>query len=510
MGLIGPQISAKLATELLLEICGAGTIIKLFIPLARVQWFAAAAGFSAYLSNAACLFGERSSRGSPKRMNSAKEIWEAALGELQLQVNKSNYKTFFKGTEGLAYDGDRFLIGVSNTFVSEYLEKNQRSLIEKTLLGLMHRGVNVRFQIKWAQETAPDCKSEVRRNNSALYGFNPKYTFDNFIIGTGNRMAHAAALSAAERPSEQSYNPLFIYSAPGLGKTHLVQSIGHKALENNLCPVYVSGEQFTNEFVAALRERRTEEFRAKYRSADILIVDDIHFIGGKEATEESFFHTFNDLHNAGRQIVITSDRPPKSMPLLQERLRSRFEWGLAVDIQPPDFESRLAILQSKAQQAQADVSPDVLDMVAQELRKSIRELEGSLNRIIAYARLLHTHVTPELAARALKDLAGTRALPEVPSSSQGIIGLVAETFDLTADDLLGRGRCKEVAQARQVAMYVMRQQSNCSFSDIGMAFGGRNASTVSHACEKVSQDVENSYMLRRKVDDVCKKLSSES
>jgi chromosomal replication initiator protein len=443
-------------------------------------------------------------------MNSAKETWAAALGELQLQVSKQNYRTWFKDTEGLAYDGDRFLVGVPNTFVSEYLEKNQRSLIEKTLIGLIHRGVSVCFQIKWAQGTAPCRKSELRQNNLALYGFNAKYTFDNFIVGAGNRMAHAAAVSAAERPSERSYNPLFIYAAPGLGKTHLVQAIGQKALENNLRPVYVSGEQFTNEFVAALRERRTEEFRAKYRSADILIVDDIHFIGGKEATEESFFHTFNDLHNAGRQIVITSDRPPQSMPLLQERLRSRFEWGLSVDIQPPDFESRLAILQSKAEQAQAEVSSDVLDMVAQELKKNIRELEGSLNRIIAYARLLRTHVTPELAARALKDVAGTRALPEAPSNPQGIIGLVAQTFDLTADDLLGRGRGKETAQARQVAMYVMRQQSNCSLSDIGVAFGGRNASTVSHACEKISQDIDNSHLLRRKVEDIQKKLSSES
>ncbi|MCL2706663.1 MAG: chromosomal replication initiator protein DnaA [Dehalococcoidia bacterium] len=440
-------------------------------------------------------------------MNSAKEIWEAALGEIQLQVSKSNYSTWFKGTEGLAYDGDKFLVGVPNTFISEYLEKSQRSLIEKTLIGLIHRGVSVRFQIKWAQEDCSDSKIENRRNNSALYGFNPRYTFDNFVIGAGNRMAHAAAVGAAKRSSEQNYNPLFIYSNPGLGKTHLVQAIGHKALENNLRPVYVSGEQFTNEFVAALRERRTEEFRAKYRSADILIVDDIHFIGGKEATEESFFHTFNDLHNAGRQIVITSDRPPKSMPLLQERLRSRFEWGLAVDIQPPDFESRLAILQSKAEQTQTKVSPDVLDMMAQEIKQNIRELEGKLNRVIAYARLLRAHITPELAVKALRDVASTRsALPEAPNSPQGVIGLVADVFDLTADDLLGRGRDKETAQARQVAMYVMRRQSNSSLSDIGIAFGGRNASTVSYACEKIAQDIAGSHILRRKVEEIQKKL----
>jgi chromosomal replication initiator protein len=442
-------------------------------------------------------------------MNSANEIWEAALGELQLQLSKPNYQTWFKGTQGLAYDGDQFLVGVPNAFVAEYLEKNQRSLIEKTLIGLIHRGVSARFQISWAQDGTSPHTHEARRNVSAIYGFNPKYTFDNFVVGAGNRMAHAAAVSAAEHPSEQSYNPLFIYAAPGLGKTHLLQAIGQKALDNNLKPVYVSGEQFTNDFVAALRERRSDEFRAKYRSADMLMVDDIHFISGKEATEESFFHTFNDLHNAGRQIVITSDRPPKSMPLLQERLRSRFEWGLTVDIQPPDFETRLAILQSKAEQAHTSVAPDVLDLMARELKQNIRELEGSLNRIIAYAHLLRAQITPELAARALKDVAGTKDLPEGRGNLESVIGTVAQTFALSVDDLLGRKRDKEVAQARQVAMYVLRRRGGCSLSDIGAAIGGRNPSTVSYACERVAQDMENSYLLRHKVEDIQKKLGSE-
>jgi len=442
-------------------------------------------------------------------MSSAKEIWETALGELELQVSRPNYQTWFKGTQGIAYDGDQFLLGVPNAFVAEYLEKNQRSLIEKTLIGLIHRNVNVRFQILWAQEGGAGRACEVKRNVSALYGFNPRYTFDNFVVGAGNRMAYAAARSAAERPSEQSYNPLFIYASPGLGKTHLLQAIGHKALENNLKPLYVSGEQFTNDFVAALRERRTDEFRAKYRSADMLMVDDVHFIGGKEQTEESFFHTFNDLHNAGRQIVITSDCPPRSMPLLQERLRSRFEWGLTVDIQPPDYETRLAILQSKAEQVQASITPDVLDLMAHDIQQNIRELEGKLNRIIAYARLLRAQITLELAARALKDVAGLKELPAGQCTPNLLIGAVAETFALTADDLLGRKRDKEVAQARQVAMYLLRQQGGCSLSDIGAVLGGRNASTVSYACEKVEQDIANSHLLRRRVEDIQKKLSPQ-
>jgi chromosomal replication initiator protein len=439
-------------------------------------------------------------------MNSAKEIWQTALGELQIQVNKPNYQTWFKGTEGLAFDGDQFLVGVPNAFVAEYLDKSQRSLIEKTLIGLTHRGVNVRFKVTWADEAGQTGAGEAR-NLPALYGFNPRYTFDNFVVGAGNRMAHAAALSAAAPVSEGSYNPLFIYAAPGLGKTHLLQAIGQKALDNNLRPVYVSGEQFTNDFIAALRERRTEEFRAKYRSADLLMVDDIQFIAGKEATEESFFHTFNDLHNAGRQIVVTSDRAPKNMPNLQERLRSRFEWGLSIDIQPPDFETRLAILQAKAGQAKEQITPEVLDMLAHELKQNIRELEGSLNRLIAYARLLCTQITPELATRALRDVAApVKELPSPRGLIDGVLGTVAGVFAISTDDLLGRGRSKDVAEARQVAMYVLRQQGGASLSDIGEAMGGRGASTVSHACEKVARDLENSHLLRRKVEDIQKQL----
>ncbi len=440
-------------------------------------------------------------------MNSAREIWQTALGELQLQVSKPNYQTWFAGTEGLAFDGEAFLVGVPNAFVAEYLEKSQRSLIEKTLIGLTHRGVSARFKITWADE-APEKASPPNeaRNLPALYGFNARYTFDTFVVCAGNRMAHAAAMSAASPPSEGSYNPLFIYAAPGLGKTHLLQAIGQQALANNLKPVYVSGEQFTNDFVAALRERRTEEFRSKYRTADLLMVDDIHFIAGKEATEESFFHTFNDLHNSGRQIVVTSDRPPKSMPHLQERLRSRFEWGLTVDIQPPDFETRLAILQSKAGQAQAEVAPDVLDLMAHELKQNIRELEGNLNRVIAYARLLRARITPELATKALKDVAGAKELPAPRGALDVVLGTVAGAFSLTPDDLLGRGRSKDVAEARQVAMYVLRQQGGVSLADIGQALGGRGPSTVSHACEKVARDIEASHLLRRRVEDIQKKL----
>jgi chromosomal replication initiator protein len=437
-------------------------------------------------------------------MASAIEIWQAALGELQLQVSRPNYQTWFKETTALAFDGDSFLIGVPNAFVAEYLEKTQRSLVEKTLIGLTHRGVNARFQVVWAIDKASAPKRP-EGDLAALYGFNSRYTFDTFIVGAGNRLAHAAALGVAKH-SKESYNPLFIYASPGLGKTHLLQAIGQQALADNQKPVYVSGEQFTHDFVEAIREKRTEEFRDKYRSADLLMVDDIHAIGGKEGTEECFFNTFNDLHNSGRQIIITSDRPPKAIPLLAERLKSRFEWGLAVDIQPPDYETRRAILMAKAEAAHTGLNPDVLEMLAQDVRRNIRELEGSLNRVLAFARLLQTDITPELARKAIKDVGHNELPPAGPAAPDFIVQAVARGFKLSPDDLIGRARDKETAQARMVAMYLMKQQGGCSLTHIGEALGGRNPSTVSHACEKVTRDIEASPVLRRQVEDIQQQL----
>jgi chromosomal replication initiator protein len=470
-------------------------------------WGASTKGNHVKPANAAGI-GQPHDRRHVISMNSAATIWEAALGALQLEVSKSNFQTWFKDTVGIACDGDLFLISAPNAFVAEYLEKSQRSLIEKTLIRLTQRNVNVRFQISWNSSSASMQNQASEPNNiAALYGFNSKYTFDNFVVGPGNRMAHAAALSAASKPAEHSYNPLFIYADPGLGKTHLLQAIGHQALENNVKPLYVSGEQFTHDFIEAIRERRTEEFRSKYRSADMLMVDDIQFISGKEQTEECFFHTFNDLHNAGRQIVITSDRQPKSMAKMEDRLKSRFEWGLMVDIQPPDYETRLAILRTKAAQAKTDITTDVLEMLAHEVRQNIRELEGSLNRILAYARLLRAQITPELAQKALKDV-GAKALPPAGGNyaPDFIVSMVADNFALKPDDLTGRKRDRETAQARQVAMYILKQQGRYTLGDIGSTLGGRNASTVSHACEKIARDIAASHLLRKKVEDLQQNL----
>ena len=432
---------------------------------------------------------------------SAQEIWEAALGELQIQVNKPNYRTWLEKTVGLSYQDNQFIVGAPNPFVAEYLDKNQRSLIEKTLIGLTHRDVKVLFSVDARHQNSP---GSYRGREESLPMFNPKYTFDSFIVGNCNRLAHAAALGIAENPG-RSYNPLFIYGGVGLGKTHLLQAIGHMAQASHIQVICVSGEQFTNEFINAIREKKTEEFRNKYRKADMLLIDDINFISGKEQTEECFFHTFNELHNANHQLAITSDRPPKSLPLLQDRLRSRFEWGLVVDIQPPDFETRLSILQSKSEREGANITSDVLEFVAQQSQQNIRELEGNLNRVIAYIRLTRASVTIELASQALESIA-TKAAKGASTTLTLVIEAVADSFQLTPLTLKSRNRDKETALARQVAMYLLKQGTNCSLAEIGLELGGRNPSTVSHAYEKIASDIETSPYLRHKILDIQHKI----
>jgi chromosomal replication initiator protein len=444
-------------------------------------------------------------------MRSAQEIWEAALGELQLQINKPNYQTWLQGTEGIDYKDGHFYISTPNTFVAEYLEKNQRSLIEKTLIGLTKTKVVAHFQVNTIQPEPTDgyaYRETPVLIDSETSSFNSRYTFESFIVGNSNRLAYAAAQAAAQSPGE-GYNPLFIYGGSGLGKTHLLQAIGHTLQANNASVLYVSGEQFTNEFIDAIRHKNTEEFRNKYRSVDALMVDDIQFISGKEQTEESFFHTFNELHNSNRQIVVTSDKLPQAMPGMEERLRSRFEWGLTVDIQPPDMETRLAILQSKAEQVEVEILPDVLELIAHQARRNIRELEGSLNRIIAYAKLLRSQITPEIASKALTDIAGKTASGGQITPMR-LLNAVADCFQLDPEMIIGPKRDKEVAMARQVTMYLLKQQESYSLGEIGKIVGGRNPSTVSHACEKIATDIENSPVLRRKVLDIQSSLKSSA
>lgn len=433
----------------------------------------------------------------------ARALWETALGELQIQVSKQNYRTWLARTTGLSYQDRQFTVGVPNTFVAEYLDKKQRSLIEKTLIGLTGSEVEVVFDVDNNRSRGTD--SPVARE-ACHCPFNPKYTFDSFVVGDCNRLAYSAALAIVDSPA-RTYNPLFIYGGSGLGKTHLMHAIGHSALSKHLSVLYVSAERFTNEFVAAICERKTEDFHRKYRTVDMLLVDDIQFLSGKEQTEESFFHTFNELYDANRQIAITCDLPPKSLASLQARLRSRFEGGLIAGIEPPDFDTRLGILQAKAKQQGLAAPVAALELIAQRATQNIRELEGLLNRTIAYARLVGTEVTPELTARAIEDIASSSPENSHITPSQ-IIEAVASSYHLTPTDLKGRKRDRATALARQVAMYLMRQEINCSQAQIGDELGGRDHSTVIHACDKIAHVVDNNPILKRQVDEIKRLICS--
>jgi chromosomal replication initiator protein len=431
-----------------------------------------------------------------KEPSSAHELWEAALGELEVQVTKSNYRTWLEKTEGLSYQGNQFVIGVPNAFVAEYLSQNQRSLIEKTLIAHTQPDIKVTFRI------SPDKTPAAREVPHC--GVNSRYTFESFIVSNSNRLAYAAALSAAENPGE-SYNPLFIFGGVGLGKTHLLHAIYNMAQGNNINALYVSAEHFTNDFVNAVRGQSTEEFRTKYRSVDMLLIDDIHFIGGKEQTEESFFHTFNELHNSNRQIVVTSNCPPNSMPQLGDRLCSRFEWGLIADIKPPDFDTRLAILRSKAEHEGETIALDVLEFLAQRVQHNIRELEGCLNRAVAYARLLGVLLTPEVAAQAVEDIASKNGALITPRL---VLEEVAGSFELTPADLKSRKRDQQTALARQVAMYLLKQATDCSPTQIGRELGGRDHHIVSQAYKKIAADMASNPSLKEKVLDIEQRLYS--
>ncbi|GHO43929.1 chromosomal replication initiator protein DnaA [Ktedonospora formicarum] len=332
---------------------------------------------------------------------------------------------------------------------------------------------------------------------------NPRYSFDTFIVGGSNRLAHAASLAVAEAPGE-SYNPLFLYGGVGLGKTHLLHAIGQQGVQTGLAVLYVSSEQFTNEIINAIRYRTTEEFRAKYRSVDILLVDDIQFIAGKESTEEEFFHTFNSLYEMSKQIVICSDRPPKAIASLEERLRSRFEWGLVADIQPPDLETRMAILRVKADALHYRVPDDIISYVAGRVQTNIRELEGCLNRLMAYQQLHRVDLTIDVARAAMSSLGADHR--ETNLDGRQIAQTVSEYYSVPFEAMCGKQRDKQVLVPRQVAMYLIRQETQVSLFEIGQLFGGRDHSTVLHACEKIERNLKQNPTLRQDVSAIREQL----
>ncbi len=436
----------------------------------------------------------------------ANQAWQATLGQLQMEMPKAAFDTWVRDADLLSYEDGSFTIGVQNTYARDWLDSRLSSTVQRLLTDMMNRTVEVRF-IVWqpleekalAHEPLQESVAPgVEAFNTSLNG---RYSFNNFVVGASNRLAHAASLAVAEKPS-QAYNPLFLYGGVGLGKTHLLQAIGNQCTQTGLSVLYVSSEEFTNDLINAIRSHTTQAFREKYRRIDVLLIDDIQFIAGKESTQEEFFHTFNTLHGQDKQIVMSSDRPPKAMVTLEERLRSRFEWGLTADIQPPDFETRVAILRSKADRAGYNIPDDIIEIIARKFQSNIRELEGALTRIVAYADLRGMAMTAQLIESALADLLPHRT--EVQPDQ--VIQTVADAYGLTTDRMVGRERSRQVALPRQIAMYLLREEANISLPQIGDALGGRDHTTVMYACSKIADLLERDDKIRRKVIEIREQL----
>lgn len=449
----------------------------------------------------------------------AEQAWQSVLGQLQTEMPKASYDTWVRDTQVLSYDEGLLTIGVDNAYARDWLESRLASTVNRLMVGVMNRSVDVKFVVSSGVEAAEVIGDQLQQvqtqegDAALLYpamperhpALNPRYTFDNFVVGSNNRLAHAASLAVAENPAH-SYNPLFLYGGVGLGKTHLLHAIGNACHERGLNVLYVSSEEFTNDMINSIRMHTTQAFRDKYRSADVLLVDDIQFIAGKESTQEEFFHTFNTLHGQDKQIIVSSDRPPKAMVTLEERLRSRFEWGLAADIQPPDLETRLAILRSKAERTGRTVPDEILETIARRVQSNIRELEGALNRIVAFADLSGSPLTPQLAEVALADLLPQRR----DLTTAQVVALVAEKFKVSVDQLIGRDRSREIALPRQVAMYLLRREINVSLPQIGAALGGRDHTTVMYAIDQIANKIETDSGLRRDVIDIKQQMYGQA
>lgn len=449
----------------------------------------------------------------------AQQAWQAALGELQLQLTKPTFDTWVKNTYVISWEDGVFVVGVHSGYAKDWLENRLQTLIRRTLTAIVGQTVDVKFTVRpkrakkashepaLLQDAVDQHEHQSGPTQRPAYssGLNHQLTFDTFIVGNSNRLAHAAARSVAENLAKR-YNPLFVYGGVGLGKTHLLQAIGNLALTHSAPVLYVSSETFTNELINAIRTQSTDEFRAKYRNhIDLLLIDDIQFIGGKESTQEEFFHTFNTLYQAGKQIVISSDRPPRALVTLEERLRSRFEQGLTVDIQPPDFETRVAILQAKAERCTIAIPRDMIEFIARKFQSNVRELEGALNRVVAHAILINAPLSVEMASTVLQDfLTRTNSI-----SAEQVLAAVCEYYGVPLAALQGRQRTHEVALARQVAMYLLKEELDYSLPKIGQTLGQRDHSTVLYGCQKIKASIEEDTELRRSVLAIKEQLYRE-
>ncbi|MBI1879679.1 MAG: chromosomal replication initiator protein DnaA [Chloroflexi bacterium] len=446
------------------------------------------------------------------------QVWQATLGQLQLQMTRATFDTWIKDTRIVSQDSDRLIIGTKSAFAKDWLENRLITTISRAVAHVLGRAVNIQFTVDHLpaevveQQPPPALLQSPQpanghitnhnnngnghhyRENRDRHMLNHKYVFEQFIVGASNRLAHAASLAVAERPAD-AYNPLFLYGGVGLGKTHLLQAIAHYALARGRTVIYISSETFTNDLINAIRSQSTDLFREKYRNTDFLLIDDIQFIAGKESTQEEFFHTFNTLHSSGGQIVLSSDRPPKAITTLEDRLRSRFEWGLLADVQPPDLETRIAILRFKADSQGVRVPDDVMEFIARRAQNNIRELEGALNKVIAHAAMVRNPINIELATAALQDIVSRQAELTV----RQVISAVANFYRIEEEVLIKRGRSKEVAFARQMAMYLAREETGASLPQIGEVLGGRDHTTVMYGWEKIASQIEQNDRLRREM-----------
>lgn len=457
------------------------------------------------------------------------QLWQAVLGELELTLSKANFTTWFRSTGISSKENDKVVISVPNTFTQTWLEKKYHQDILKTLRKLSENSVKEVFykvetikpqsqptiiereetETVIVQQETTQTTTQPTKNYTNEFGINEKYLFQNYIVGKNNELAHAASQAVAKSPG-QVYNPLFLYGGVGLGKTHLVQAIGNQVLQQNPDAriMYASCEKFTNDFINAIKQGKANEFHEKYRNIDVLLIDDIQFITGKEGTQEAFFHTFNALHQANKQIVITSDRPPKAIATLEERLQSRFECGLIADVSHPDVETRLAILDSKCTDKNFELEQEILSYLAEHISDNVRELEGALNRIIAQHQL--QDITPTLDS-VKKMLTGMKVSGKKRAiTSKELIDIVINFYDIALADVLGASRKKALVIPRQIIMYLLREEMRKSFPQIGEELGGRDHTTAMHAYEKVNRLLEQDEQMKQEISSIRQQLYAQT
>jgi len=432
-------------------------------------------------------------------------LWDKTLQLIKGDIGTTSYISLFKSIVPLKIQMNDLYLLVPNEFNKGMLEDRYLSILQDTIKQVSLKQYNIKFVL--SEKEIDDINSEENYTEfKKIYtNLNPKYTFDTFVIGNSNRFAHAACVAVAESPAK-AYNPLFLYGGVGLGKTHLMQAIGHHIAgqKKDSKVVYVSSEKFTNELINSIKDDKNENFRNKYRNVDVLLIDDIQFIAGKERTQEEFFHTSKTLHEENKQIIISSDRPPKDIPTLEDRLRSRFEMGLITDIQAPDYETRIAILRKKAQMERIEVPNEVMSYIAQNIKSNIRELEGALTRVVAYSSLSNRLITQDLATEALKDIISNSQSEEV--NIPRIKEKVSSVFNIKMEDFNSKRRTRSIAYPRQIAMYLTRELTDLSLPKIGEEFGGRDHTTVIHACDKVSKDIEADEDVKYKINKIISEL----